>query len=66
MLESAAGLGQAMGALTVAQGVDTAGDLDAVRGQGIRLVQGDLAGEPMSAMELVATRLLHGSAAACA
>lgn len=66
MLESAAGLGQAMGALTVAQGVDTAADLDAVRNQGISLVQGNLAGEPMSAMELVATGLLHGSVAACA
>jgi EAL domain-containing protein (putative c-di-GMP-specific phosphodiesterase class I) len=65
MLESVVGLAEAMNAAILAQGIDAEADLDAVRRHGIRLVQGNLLAEPMTAMELVATGLLHGNAAAC-
>jgi EAL domain-containing protein (putative c-di-GMP-specific phosphodiesterase class I) len=65
MLESVVRLGQGIGAATIAEGVETRGELDAVRRQGIRLVQGNLMAAPMTATQLIATGLLQGNVAAC-
>jgi diguanylate cyclase (GGDEF)-like protein/PAS domain S-box-containing protein len=47
-------LGRTLGMDVVAEGVETAGQLDALRGMGCRFVQGWLVGRPMGAEELPA------------
>jgi diguanylate cyclase (GGDEF)-like protein/PAS domain S-box-containing protein len=47
-------LGRTLGMDVVAEGVETAGQLDALRGMGCRFIQGWLVGRPMGAAELPA------------
>jgi EAL domain-containing protein (putative c-di-GMP-specific phosphodiesterase class I) len=65
VLEGVVRLAEGIGAAVVAQGVETAGELDAVLRQGILIVQGHLFGAAASAENLARSGLLRRAGVAC-